>query len=62
MKKQIRFKVGDTVEWDGGPNEFRNNRHGKIISINKNIAIVDDIRSANRFREVPLNILKYYEN
>ena len=58
MKKQTRFRVGDEVYWPGGPNEFGNNRSGKILSIKKGVAIIDDgIRSATKTRKVPLKIL-----
>lgn len=58
MKKQTRFRVGDQVRWPGGPNEFRDNRSGKILSIKNGIATIDDgIRSATKTRKVPLKIL-----
>ena len=61
MKKLNRVRVGDEVAWEGGPNEFRNNRHGKILSINKKkgFAEIDDYRNSKKRRKVPLiNLVK----
>ena len=57
--KLEKFRVGDKVYWDGGPNEFRDNRHGTILSIKKDIAIIDDWRYKTKTRKVPLKILKH---
>lgn len=57
MKKQTRFRKGDSVAWPGGPNEFRNNRYGTILSIKKGVAEISDCRGSDKTRKVPLKIL-----
>jgi len=54
----MRFNIGDKVKWKGGPNEFRDNRHGNIVKIKGDHAFIDDIRYNNRLRLVPLKILE----
>lgn len=54
----IRFHIGDKVCWDGGPNEFRDNRHGTIIDIRGNKVYIDKPFYPGVIREVPLKILK----
>ena len=57
MKKQIRLRVGDEVTWEGGPNEFRDWRYGKVLSIKRGIAEIDDPRNPDRKRKMPINRL-----
>lgn len=57
MKKQPRFRVGDEVTWEGGPNEFRDNRYGKILNIKRGIAEIDDPRDNRKRRKMPVNRL-----
>lgn len=57
MKKQPRFRVGDEVTWEGGPNEFRDWRYGKILSIKRGEAEITNPRNSERKRKMPINRL-----
>lgn len=55
--KQQRFHLGDTVTWDGAPNEYCRIRKGTILSIKEGIATIDNYLTGKE-RQVPLKILK----
>ena len=57
MKKRPRFRIGDEVNWEGGPNEFRNWRYGKILSIKRGVAEITDPRDPKRKRKMPVSRL-----
>lgn len=38
--KTPKFHIGDTVTWEGAPNELSANRQGVIVAIKKNIAYI----------------------
>lgn len=54
--KQERFHIGDEVRWEGGPNEFRDNRHGMITELCGNYAKVQR-RYSSHIAKVPISIL-----
>lgn len=58
MKKHTRFRVGDTVTWDGAPNQFASTSPGKIISIKKGIAAISGDKFEGQVRKVPVSKLK----
>ena len=57
MKKQPRFRVGDEVTWEGGPNELSVWRSGKILSIKRGEAEITDLRDSKRRRKMPIKRL-----
>ena len=53
----MRIRVGDTVIWDEGPNQFRANSPGRVLRIPKGIAYIDCMYSS-KIRKVPVKILR----